>query len=229
MILSDILSVLSPAYCRGCGKLLVTGEQFLCVNCREKLEETNFHLQAENLFTQRLTEECEVFAATALFYFKKDNMAQHLIHSLKYKGDEQIGEWLGQWLGEKIKNAPLFQQADVVLPVPLHKSKERKRGYNQVALFGRTLASVLHLDYIDDVLVKIEANTTQTRKVVWRRLKESEHIFSLQNTHRIEGKKVLLVDDVVTTGATLTNCYELLKTVPNVEIGVATMGYAMLG
>jgi len=74
MILSDILSVLSPAYCRGCGKLLVTGEQFLCVNCREKLEETNFHLQAENLFTQRLTEECEVFAATALFYFKKDNM-----------------------------------------------------------------------------------------------------------------------------------------------------------
>ena len=205
MILSDILSVLSPAYCRGCGKLLVTGEHFLCVNCREKLEETNFHLQAENLFTQRLTEECEVFAATALFYFKKDNMAQHLIHSLKYKG------------------------AEVVLPVPLHKSKERKRGYNQVALFGRTLASVLHLDYIDDVLVKIEANTTQTRKVVWRRLKESEHIFSLQNTHRIEGKKVLLVDDVVTTGATLTNCYELLKTVPNVEIGVATMGYAMLG
>ena len=119
MILSDILSVLSPAYCRGCGKLLVTGEQFLCVNCREKLEETNFHLQAENLFTQRLTEECEVFAATALFYFKKDNMAQHLIHSLKYKGDEQIGEWLGQWLGEKIKNAPLFQQAEV-RPVNLH-------------------------------------------------------------------------------------------------------------
>ncbi|GJH41216.1 hypothetical protein RCZ04_17660 [Capnocytophaga sp. HP1101] len=181
------------------------------------------------MLTQRLTEECEVFAATALFYFKKGNMAQHLIHLLKYKGEEQIGEWLGQWLGERIKDAPLFQQAEVVLPVPLHKSKERKRGYNQVALFGKTLASVLQIDYIEDVLVKIEANTTQTKKVMWRRLKESEHIFSLRNTDKIEGKKVLLVDDVVTTGATLTNCYELLKTVPNVEIGVATMGYTMLG
>ena len=156
-------------------------------------------------------------------------MVQHLIHQLKYQKKESIGGWLGEWLGEKIKNVPHFQEIDVVIPVPLHKKKLKMRGYNQVALFGQKLAQILKANYVDDVLIKVKANTTQTKKDLWSRFKDSENIFSVQNTEKIENCKILLVDDLITTGATIESCYTQLVKAKNVNIGIASMAYSLLG
>lgn len=228
MLFSDLLSVIFPAYCADCGCVLSRKESFLCLTCRGKLPETQMHLQEKNRITERFYGQCDLYCATSLFYFQKDSAVQHLIHQLKYKGKEEIGAWLGVWLGEKIKSIPKFQQTDAVIPVPLHKNKLKSRGYNQVALFGKELARILQVEYIDDVLVKIKTNTTQTQKDLWSRFKDSRDIFSIQNKEKICGRNILLVDDIITTGATVESCYNQLIKAENVKIGLATMAFSLL-
>lgn len=227
MILSDLLSVFTPHYCRACGKMLKEEERFLCRDCSRDLEETHFHLRADNEVMQLLSLQNDITAAMTLFYFQKGSVAQHLIHHLKYRGEEQIGEWLGNWLGNRLSQSPLYQLVEVVIPVPLHRDKLKKRGYNQVALLAKTIAKVLGVSYVDDVLLKVTANTTQTRKISWRRLEESEHIFVLQHPEKLKNKHILLIDDLITTGATLSHCCEQLSTIEGVQIAVAGIGFTI--
>lgn len=229
MFFSDMFSVLFPDYCPGCGKILPHPDSFLCVYCRNELPETTFHLHLDNPITKQLYGRCELFCATSLFYFHKDSVVQQLIHELKYKGKEQIGGWLGEWLGNKIKDTVTFKKANIVIPVPLHKAKLKKRGFNQSALFGKKLAHALQIDYADDVLVKVKSGTSQTKKNIWRRWKESQGSFKINNADKISGKNVLLVDDIITTGATVENCYRELLKAENVNVGVASMAYSFLG
>lgn len=228
MFLTDAFSVIFPEYCSGCGRILSRKEPFLCILCRGNLMETNIHQQKENTITKKFYGQCDLFCATSLFYFQKDSVVQHLIHQLKYKGKEQIGAWLGQWLGHKIKHFEHFQQVDAVVPVPLHKTKLKTRGFNQVALFGQKLAQNLQAEYIDDVLIKVKINSTQTKKDLWKRFEDSKNIFSIQNAEKIENKKILLVDDLITTGATIESCYSELTKAENVSVGVASMAYTLL-
>ncbi len=228
MVFSNLLSVIFPDYCVNCGCVLGNNEAFICCFCRTNLPETQLHLQKENRIIKQLYGQCDLFCATSLFYFHKNSAVQHLIHELKYKGKEEIGAWLGRWLGEKIKSIKEFQQADAVIPVPLHKKKLKKRGYNQVALFGKELAQILQIDYIDDVLIKTKINTTQTKKDIWKRFKDSKDIFSLQNKEKIRGRNILLVDDLITTGSTIESCYNQLIKAGNVRMGVASMAYSLL-
>lgn len=228
MIFSDFLSVFFPDYCADCGCILGNSEAFLCTSCRGNLPETQLHLQKNNRIMKQFYGQCDLFCATSLFYFHKNSAVQHLIHELKYKGREEIGIWLGRWLGEKIKSIKEFKQADAVVPVPLHKNKLKKRGYNQVALFGKELARILQVDYIDDVLVKVQSNTTQTQKDLWGRFRDSKDIFSIQNKEKIAGRNILLVDDLITTGATIESCYRQLLKAENVRMGIATMAYSLL-
>ena len=228
MIFSDLLSVILPNYCVGCGCVLTGSESFVCVYCRGKLTETQLHLQKKNRIIKRFYGQCDLSCATSLFYFYKGSVVQQLIHHLKYKNNEKIGAWLGEWLGEKIRLVQEFQQIDAVIPVPLHKEKLNTRGYNQVALFGKKIAESLNAEYIDDVLIKIKMNTTQTQKNLWLRFKDSKDIFSIQNGARIEGKHILLVDDLITTGATIESCYNQLNKIENIKIGIATMAYTLL-
>ncbi|MDO5104398.1 ComF family protein [Capnocytophaga sp.] len=228
MIFSDLFSVIYPHYCLNCGCILGRNESFLCFACRGNLPETTLHLQKENRIIKRFYGQCDLTCATALFYFHKNSAVQHLIHELKYKGKEEIGQWLGKWLGEKIKTVNEFQKTDVVIPVPLHKEKLKKRGYNQVARFAQELARILQATYLDDVLIKIKTNSTQTKKDVWRRFNDSKNIFSIQNQKKIENKNILLVDDIITTGSTIESCYNQLTKAPNTKIGIASMAYSLL-
>lgn len=228
MLFEDIRSVLQPRYCLHCGVPLLAHQLYLCLNCTAHLEETSFHLSPANPLWQALRLRCPIEGATSLFFFGKRNVAQDLIHHLKYKGKQEIGEWLGKWLGSYIATAAPFSSAEVLLPVPLHPRKLRLRGYNQVARFGQSLARTMQIAYTDDLLIKTDAVGTQTRKFVWKRFNENDHIFALRNPERWIGKHLLLVDDVITTGSTLERCYTALSSIPEVKISVASIACAVI-
>jgi len=163
--------------------------------------------------------------ATALLYFQKKGVTQKLLHSLKYKGREEIGSFLGAWLGAELASAPSYKEVEMVLPVPLHKQRLRKRGYNQVEKFGRELAAALQVPYRDDILLKVSKSNSQVFK---NRLMRSDRdsVFQLKDAATIAGMHLLLVDDIVTTGATIESCAQQLFTAPNIKLSVATMAMA---
>src|SRR5690606_2633925 len=153
-------------------------------------------------------------------------IVQQLLHNLKYKGHEDIGLFLGQWFGEELRDLNTFNNIDVVVPVPLHKSRQRKRGYNQVHKFAQAIADKLQVDYNTTVLQKTKATETQVFKDRLKRWNDNQTIFSVANTNDLKGKHILLVDDVITTGATIEACANALLKIEGIKISVATMAIA---
>ena len=151
---------------------------------------------------------------------------QQLIHGLKYKGQEAIGVFLGKWLGGELKTLKAYNDIDVVIPVPLHKKKLKKRGYNQVAKFAQHIAETLNANYMDDVLLKVTNTQSQVLKKRLARWNDNDALFMLENTHAIANKHILLVDDLITTGATIEACVTALNHAENIKISVASMAIA---
>ena len=161
--------------------------------------------------------------ATALLHFSKKGIVQQLMHNLKYRNQEVIGRFLGEWLGEALKNSEAYTSIDVVVPVPLHKSKQRQRGYNQVDKFGRALAQALDADFNSDTLIKVSATKTQVFKDRLKRSSNIEENFTVSNLQVLKNKHILLVDDIITTGATIESCANSLFKIEGLRLSVATM------
>ncbi|WP_318543816.1 ComF family protein [Marixanthotalea marina] len=201
-------------------------EEMVCVSCRHDLPITNFHLNDDDTVLKVFYGRAKVENATALFRFEKKGLVQQLIHGLKYKGYENISPFLGDWLGGELKSLEDYQNIDAILPVPLHKNKLRSRGYNQVEGFGKQIASALNAEYLNNVLLKVTNTASQTDKKRFARWNHSEELFTLENAKSIENKHILLVDDIITTGATLEACISVLNQAKNVKISVACMAMA---
>ncbi|HET7360412.1 MAG TPA: phosphoribosyltransferase family protein [Salinimicrobium sp.] len=150
-------------------------------------------------------------------------MVQKLIHNLKYRGKEEIGEYLGIWLGNELKALKSYKEITAVVPVPLHRTKLKKRGYNQVEKFGKELARAMEIPYIDSVLVKKSASNTQTFKKRFARWGSIDETFMIENPKKLENAHILLIDDLVTTGATLEACAGKLLAIPGIKLSIATM------
>jgi ComF family protein len=163
--------------------------------------------------------------ATALLRFQKKGITQRLLHDLKYRGQQEIGRFLGEWLGAELAESEHFKKIDLVIPVPMHKKKLRKRGFNQVTGFGKQIAKALGAEYREDILLKITKTRSQVLKKRLTRF-QSEQIFSLEQAEHLYGKHILLVDDIVTTGATLENCAAQLMNKTNARLSLATMAIA---
>lgn len=148
------------------------------------------------------------------------------MHELKYKNEERLSAFFGDWLGEQLKSSNKFKTVDVVIPVPLHKSKLKQRGYNQVEGFAKSLATYLNATYEDAVLVKKTSANSQVFKNRLERWQLNNELFIAQNLELIEGKHVLLVDDIITTGATIEACANELLKAKSVKISVATIAIA---
>ncbi|MBT8318949.1 MAG: ComF family protein, partial [Gramella sp.] len=159
----------------------------------------------------------------SLLHFRKKSGVQQLIHDLKYRGHHEIGNYLGKWLGAEIAQSEEYKSIDIVIPVPLHRSRLKERGYNQVEGFGREIAKALDSDYRDDILLKISATKTQTFKDRISRWGKLEETLSIQNISNIENKHLLIVDDLVTTGSTIEACAHKLLEIPGIKLSVATM------
>lgn len=222
--LKDGLSIFYPSLCI-CNKSLLKTENILCSVCRHNLPIISIKNYTENEITNVFYGRVPIKKATALLYFNKDNSTQKLIHQLKYKGNQEIGTLLGSWLGNQLKEQGTFTDVDYIIPVPLHPKKESERGYNQVTSFGQSLSKILHIEYLNDVLQRVSSSKTQTLKERFERFKNSNTKFFLMDTQILENKHILIIDDVITTGATLEACCnELLKT-KNISISIATMAY----
>ena len=223
--IKDLVHIFFPEQCVICEKTLSDGEYLVCVFCRHDLPLTNFCFEKNNIVETSFYGRVSLQAATSLFYFYKKGNVQKLIHELKYRDNEEIGNFIGNWLGDNMVQSKRFDEVDCIIPVPLHSKKLRQRGYNQVTKFGKSLSEKLQIPFMDDVLLRKTYAKTQTIKQKEERIQSIEGIFGLSDKNKIQNKHVLLIDDIITTGATIEACCLALKEIPSVRISLATMAY----
>jgi len=221
--LIDIKNIFYPNICLGCEAVLTINENILCTTCLFDLPLTNYlttnDTSVEKIFFGRI----KIEKATALLFYHKKGITQKIIHNLKYRGHEEIGVYLGNWLGKEIKQNKHFNTIDYIIPVPLHKKRLKSRGYNQVTKFGERLAFYLEKPFIENVLVRQSASLTQTKKSRVDRWKNVKELFFLNDETIFENKHVLIIDDIITTGATIESCANELFKTKNIKISVVVM------
>ncbi|NRB53029.1 MAG: ComF family protein [Saprospiraceae bacterium] len=224
--LEHCFSLFYPNLCLVCESKKPTRGEIICFSCQHKLPKTDFHLDPENALIERFWGRLPLHAATSLFYFIKGGRAQQLIHQLKYNHKPAVGMRFGQTYGSILKDSPLFQSVDCIIPVPLHPRKQHQRGYNQSETFARGLSMSMGKPHYPHALERLTFTQTQTRKNRIERMNNVMEAFRLRSGKALEGKHVLLVDDVVTTGATLEACGMQLLSVENLTLSLATIGFA---
>jgi ComF family protein len=221
-IKDSFLHLLFPHVCTGCGSDILSEETVLCMRCIAAMPETNFELHPGNPVEKTFLGRLPLVGATAQFYFTKESLMQHLMHQFKYKGNKELGLQFGKMMGEQIKRSGRFE-VDALIPLPLFPAKEKRRGYNQATLLCQGMAEAMRIPVLDKVIIRPQHTETQTKKGRIERWKNMEGKFILSNPDAILNKHVLLVDDVITTGATLEACGNELMKAGGVRLSVATL------
>lgn len=221
----DLVQVFVPKLCLGCHCNLPHSLPQLCLECLEKLPQTHYEQFPNNPLYKILNKRVAIVEATALYFFEKGRLLQKLIHLLKYKGQYKLGVFFGQMLGEKLA-ASKRATYSLIVPVPLHKKRQRKRGYNQVVGFAKALAQRLNIPYKDKLLIRHKPTKTLVRMTQTERWTQVHDAFEVCNYNTLKGHHVLLVDDVVTTGATLSAVAQCLTACEGVWMSVAAIGFA---
>ncbi|TAI48218.1 ComF family protein [Flagellimonas allohymeniacidonis] len=215
--------------CFGCNVRLSRGENLLCTVCRHDMPLTEYNFIDENAVDRIFYGRIPMKKGASFVFFSKNGIVKNLLHQLKYKNQEEVGRFFGDWYGSLLKRDKGLQDVDVVVPVPLHPRKEKKRGYNQVRLFAKRLAHHLKVDLNTDLLVKVRNTKTQTKKDRQLRWLGTKEAFKANTTASVPYKHILLVDDVITTGATLEACANELLQLGDVTISVASIAVVPKG
>lgn len=223
---ADFFKLLYPDLCVVCGENLLKNEQYICLSCISSIPKTNYHLLADNPIEKRFWGKVPIFRGTAFFFFQKGSSFQKLLHALKYKGNKEIGERIGKYAAIDLIDSPDFKSIDVIIPVPLHPAKYKKRGYNQSEWIGKGLSEILAKPQDTKTLIRVKENTTQTKKTVFERYENTEGIFECTDIKSLTGKHVLLVDDVLTTGSTLEACIRALLQIEGIKVSIFTLAVA---
>lgn len=223
---NDFLSVLFPSACAGCDAALYQQEDILCTACLYHLPLTNFHFQKDNETAKQLWGKVVFDKATSMLYFSTGSPTQRLIQKIKYQGQPQIAYFLGKMYGKTLQEVWGNCDFECVVPVPLHKSKQRQRGYNQSSYFGKGLSETLGIAFCEDELLRTVRSESQTQKSRDERYSNVEDVFSIANSSQLVGKHVLLVDDVITTGATIASAAQTLVAVEGCRVSIVTLARA---
>lgn len=224
---SGLLHIIYPNLCAGCDADLPAGYSCFCFVCRRRLQTTDMHLVNENEFTNRFWGRLPLRSGTAMYYFNRRSPIQYALHKLKYKNQPDIGQRIGRQLGLLLATSPLFESVEAIVPVPLHPKKERSRGYNQSAMLAAGISDTMHVPVLSGILIRQQFADSQTRKKRMERFHNVSEAFVLKKPERVQGKHILLVDDVLTTGATLETCGNALLKAPGIQISMATIAIAM--
>lgn len=222
-MIQSLINLFFPRVCCGCDSILLSDEIVLCTQCRHEIPLTNFHNNPNNEAISKFYGKVPIAFASALFFFQKKGIVQQLIHQLKYKGHEEIGEMIGVWYADELKNRPEIAEINCIIPVPLHPKRLRQRGYNQVTAFGRALSEGLNIVYDETVLVRKVYSKTQTKKSLLKRSELKTDIFDVHFDETMKGKHFLLIDDVITTGSTLEMCARALLKIPDAKVSIVCM------
>lgn len=225
LMFKQLINLFFPKVCVGCKNALVLQEKILCISCLHDLPITNLHLNDSKVISKVFYGVVNLMHATALFYYPKKGVVRQLIHHLKYKNQKEISGYLGEWLGLELQDCDYYNDIDVVIPVPLHKKRMQQRGYNQVEGFAKELAQSLNAEYNESTLFRNKNTSTQTIKNRLTRWKNVQTIFEVNDIHTLKGKHILLVDDVITTGATIKSCAIELHKINDIKLSLAVMAY----
>lgn len=204
------------------------GEENICSKCMLEFPRAQYHLDPENALFVRLNGRIPLKLAFAFFLFRKGGRVQQLLHALKYSNHPELGEMIGEVYGQELQEANLEQKFNVIVPVPLHASRKRKRGYNQSEEFAKGLSKSLNIPYAD-ALIRTTKTETQTRKTKLSRWQNVSEVFQVKDLYQIRNQHILLVDDVITTGATIEACAQVLLDEGCSSISIGSIAYAQEG
>jgi len=225
-LISDFRQLFFPHYCLGCGSDLLQPNEHLCLQCTTSLPHTGFANMHMNPVEQAFDGRVPFRFAFTEFYFAKGRIVQTLIHQLKYNGNKAIGQYLGMLIGTSLLLSPRISTPDMLIPLPMFAAKEFKRGYNQAAILCKGLADKTGIPLNTHAVARTRATETQTRKHRIERWLNVDGSFTITDSHSLEGKHILLVDDVITTGATLEACAQTILSIPGTSISFAAIAYA---
>jgi len=225
-MLNQLLNFFYPRSCISCGNVLFPRERFFCLHCLHNLPETRYHEFTRSPLSLLLWGRVLVENTGAFLFYKKGNQVQKILHHLKYKGVKEIGFFLGNMYGMQLMQHEKWKAVDLIIPIPLHKKKEKKRGYNQSEWIAKGLSAGMQIPYNTDLLIRSEFTETQTKKSRFHRWQNVKEVFQLTNHEALRNKHVLICDDVLTTGATLEAAIQKLAVVPAIKISVVTLATA---
>lgn len=223
--LRSLTNLFFPRLCTGCGNDLFGKEEVLCLACIDKLPVTNFHLHSNNPVEKIFWGRLPLVNASSYLYFTKDSLLQQLLHAFKYKGAKEIGLYFGRCMGKSLLQSNRFHHIDGLIPLPLHPKKERKRGYNQATVLCEGISEIIQVPVLRNSILRPSATQTQTHKNRIHRWENIEGKFLLSDSDSISNKHILLIDDVVTTGATLESCGQELLATEGLRLSIATLAY----
>ena len=225
LLFSDFTALFFPNLCMACMEDAPVRNDFFCVSCTYKLPRTNFHLHKENSFTDRLWGRIPIETAASMFLLIKGGLAENVIYNIKYKDAKELAQKLGREYGRVLKKSPLYSSVEIIVPVPIHHSKLKTRGYNQSALFANGLAESLEIPVAENALAKVRKSTSQTKKTRLQRLLSVEDEYVVNEPESMLGKHVLLVDDVLTTGATIESCALEIFKLADTKVSLGTIAF----
>ena len=223
--INHLINLFYPNVCQACGNALTEQEETICISCLLRLPKTGFHMHDENPVSRIFWGRVNIKAATSFLFFSKMGKVQSLIHQLKYKRQKDVGIALGKLLGKDLLNSPYFTDIDYIIPVPLHPKKLSIRGYNQSLMIAIGLEESMGIEVFTG-LQRRTHSSTQTKKSRYERWENVKDIFEIIDHEKLENKSVLLVDDVLTTGATLEACATVLSDINGLNVSIATLAYA---
>jgi len=218
--------LLYPHICIGCGSDVIDHENFLCLHCINELPHTDFAMHSNNPLEKKFWGRVALTSAMSEFYFTKESIIQNIVHEIKYNGNKNAGRYFGSSIGKSLLNSNRFNNIDVIVPLPLFEKKEKMRGYNQAEIICNGISEIINKPVIKNNVIRKVFTETQTKKHRTERWKNVENTFHVTNMYALENKHILLVDDVVTTGATLESCGAEILKIKNTLLSVATLAMA---
>lgn len=223
----SISQLLYPRLCEGCKRPLLTEESTLCMHCLPELPGTGYHHIPNNETALRFAGRIPYAHATSLAYFTEDGLLQHLLHGLKYHNKKETGIFLGKQFAYDLLKTDWIKKIDLIIPVPLHPKKQRERGYNQSELIAEGMSYVLKIPVMSTVLQRLRYTESQTKKSRQQRVDNMKDAFTIKDPNILINKHVMIIDDILTTGATIEACTNAILDISCVEVSIATIGIAI--
>ncbi len=222
----DLLTLVYPELCAACANHLYKGEEVICTVCRHHLPYTSFESHAGNPVEKLFWGRVPISSAASLLFFRKGSRVQHLLHELKYRRNRAVGVRMGELMGLRLSQTARFNTADILLPVPLHPAKIRQRGYNQAGVIVEGMARSMNKRVDEFNFQRTDFTESQTRKSRYARFENMKDVFTIRDEEAFRNKHFILVDDVITTGATIEACAQRLLKVPGVKVSVVSLASA---